>query len=296
MWLTDYVLAANLQAAYQAQADAGAATAQANAAAAQAQASAAAYQAQASPPPAQPAAAENGNATQLTPEVKQAIAEEVRAQLAAEQAAAQNPGAQPPASGASQAPPALDPAHSVFVVSNHLDVNAGGRECSLTSGDVITRISTTPDANQRVNALVTSSQKADCSAGSQVAVSVQDLQEMHNHFREQIDSGLKTLADNSGRNGLPKAPDTGTTNGEVAAPKPDADAADQLQAQQQQADQTEAQVQQVSQNEPYVPPVPWGAAPCSATIRGCEVSRSSARNDGALVVWLQSGPFSLAER
>ena len=306
LWLTDYLLAANLQAAYQAQADANAANAaaaqanasaaQANATAAQAQANAAAYQAPASAPAAQPAAGGNGNATQLTPEVKQAIAEEIKAQLAAEQAAAPNPSAQPPASGASQVPPALDPAHSVFVVSDHLDVNAGGQECSLTPGDVITRISTKPDASQRVDALVTSSKKGDCSASSQVAVSVQDLQEMHNHFREQLDTGLKTLADNSGKNGLPKAPDTSTTSGEVAAPKPDADAADQLRAQQQQADQTEAQVQQVSQNEPYAPPVPWPTAPCSATIRGCEVLRSRRGDDGALVVWLQSGPFSLALR
>ncbi|HEY6268778.1 MAG TPA: hypothetical protein VIX11_10800 [Candidatus Acidoferrum sp.] len=29
---------------------------------------------------------------------------------------------------------------------------------------------------------------------------------MPNHFREQMDAGLKTLADNQGKNGLPSAP------------------------------------------------------------------------------------------
>jgi hypothetical protein len=105
------------------------------------------------------------------------------------------------------------------------------------------RLTDTPDNNQNVNASVQSSKKGDCAAGQTVAVSVDALQEMHNHFHEQLDNGLQKLADNSGKNGLPVAPDTTTTGGEVPLPPPDAGAADQLQAQQQQADQTEAQVQ-----------------------------------------------------
>jgi hypothetical protein len=180
--------------------------------------------------------------TPLSPEVKQAIADEVKQQLADEQAATANPQAGP--SGA-QAPDALNPAERVFVVASNLDVTmpGSGQECSLTAGDVLMRLSDTPDDNQNVTASVQSSKKVDCATGQTVAVSVQDLQEMHNHFREQLDSGLKALADNSGKNGLPNAPDTGTTSGEVPAPPPDAGAADQLQTQQQQADQTQAQVQ-----------------------------------------------------
>jgi hypothetical protein len=75
-------------------------------------------------------------------------------------------------------------------------------------------------------------------------VQVSDLQEMHNQFREQIDSGLKALADNSGKGGLPPAPDTGTTAGEVPAPPPEANVDSALQAQQREADQAEKQVQQ----------------------------------------------------
>jgi len=104
------------------------------------------------------------------------------------------------------------------------------------------RLSDTPDANQTVTASIQSTKKADCPTGQTVAIGVQDLQEMHNQFQVQLDSGLKTLADKGGTGGLPKAPDTATTNGEVPPPAPDSSAADQI-AQQQQADQTVAQVQ-----------------------------------------------------
>ncbi len=238
LWLTDYLLAANLQAAYQAQADA-------NAAAARAQASAAAAQAAAdnNPPAAQfqPSGADGG-ATQLSPEVKQMIADEVSRQLAAEQAAAQQPSHQLVASSDNEVPAALAPAQHVFVVASNLDVNADGQECALTAGDVLYRIGDTPDAGNNVTVSVSSSKKADCAAGKTVLVSVQDLQEMHNHFREQIDSGLKTLAANQGK-GLPAAPDTRTSAGEVPPPPPDVDVASELQDQQLQADQTEKEVQ-----------------------------------------------------
>jgi hypothetical protein len=224
LWLTDYLLAANLQAAYQAQA-------QANAAAAQA-------------PPENygPAAASQ---TPLSPEVKQAIADEVQRQLAAQQGAAANPQAAP----TSAVPDALNPAERVFVVSSSLDVMVPGtgQECSLTAGDVVMRLSDSPDANQNVTASVQSSKQADCSSGQTVAIGVQDLQEMHNQFQAQIDSGEQALASKGGTGGLPKPPDTGTTAGQVPLPTPDADAASQLAAQQQQADQTEQQVAQPQQ-------------------------------------------------
>ena len=95
---------------------------------------------------------------------------------------------------------------------------------------------------QKVTVLVTASKKSDCASGKKVAVSVDDLQEMHNHFQEQIDDGLKTLAEKQGTGGLPKAPDTATTSSEMPPPPPDASAATALQTQQAAADQTEAQV------------------------------------------------------
>jgi hypothetical protein len=65
---------------------------------------------------------------------------------------------------------------------------------------------------------------------------------MQNHFREQLDSGLKVLAEKQGTGNLPNAPDTGTISGEVPVPPPDATAAKALQDQQATADQTGSEV------------------------------------------------------
>jgi hypothetical protein len=242
-WLTDYLIAANLQAAYAAQAAASAGAA--NGAAAN---GAAADQSQDSANNNAPA--DNSGSVTLSPEVKAAIAEEVKAQLAAEQAAAQpaSSGGQPPATQASatpaaeEVPPALDPARRTFVVASDLAVVGDGQECQLTSGDVITRISDTPDDDRKVTVSVSASKKTDCAAGKQVAVAVDDLEEMHNHFQEQLDNGMKDLAAKQGTGGLPKAPDTSTVASDVPPPPADASAEKTLQDQQAAADQTEAQV------------------------------------------------------
>jgi hypothetical protein len=184
--------------------------------------------------------------------LKEAIAEEVRRQLAAEQQSATTIPQQPAAISAEAPPPALDPAQRLFVVSSSLAVpTIDGQDCELTAGDIITRLDDTPDNNNRVRASVSSSKGNDCRVGSTLMIQVSDLQEMHNQFREQIDSGLKTLADNSGQGGLPTAPDTGTTAGEVPPPPPDPNAQSALQDQQKEADQSEQQVQQeVTQGAP----------------------------------------------
>src|ERR1700678_2989683 len=239
-WLTDYLISANLQAAYAARAAANAgANSGGDTAAAQPQGDASAD-----------ASAGNSGSVALSPEVKAAIAAEVKAQLAAEQAAAKpaSSGGQDQATQASatqaseEVPPALDPARRTFVVSSDLAVVGDGQECQLTSGDVITRITDTPDDDNKVTVSVSAGKKADCAAGKQVAVSVDDLQEMQNHFQEQLDSGMKDLASKQGTGGLPKAPDTTTVASDVPPPPPDTSAEKTLQDQQAAADQTEAQV------------------------------------------------------
>jgi hypothetical protein len=233
-WLTDFLLAESLRAAYEAGREAAAnAAAQAN------QPPPEAYQ----PPP--PAPQGQGYTGQITPELKEAIAEEVRQQLAAEQRGATMVPQQPAATSVEAPPAALDPARRLFVVSSNLAVpSTGGQDCELTPGDIITRLDDTPDNDNRVRVSVSSSKGNDCRVGSTLMVQVSDLQEMHNQFREQIDGGLKTLADNSGKGGLPPAPDTGTSPGEVPPPPPEANVDSTLQAQQQQANQAETQVQQ----------------------------------------------------
>ena len=157
-WLTDYLIAQNLQAAYAAQAaaaaNANAAAANANAAAANANAAAAQAQYQAGAP--QPQQTADAQVT-LTPEVKELIAQEVQRQLAAQQAAAEQtaangtapaPDAQPPTTSTDDVPAALDPNLRVFVVTTSLDVNVNGEACTLSPGDVLMRTETTPRSGQ----------------------------------------------------------------------------------------------------------------------------------------------------
>ena len=265
LWMTDYVISQSLQASYEAQvATANAAAANANAAAANANAAAANADAAAAGP-AQASVSEApaaGSSPAMSPEVKQAIAEEVKAQLAAEKdAAAQNASA--PAGGAAasaqtastttggtpaeETPAALDPNHRTFIVNTVLtETAADGSECALSSGDVLTRIEDTADANAQVKVLVSSSQKSDCHSGTQVAVKVEDLQDMHNHFREQLDNGLKELASKQGTNGIPAAPAGSATqkpnpDGTV---QPDLTVQQQLASQEADADKAEAEVNQ----------------------------------------------------
>lgn len=183
--------------------------------------------------------------TQLSKEVKDALVEEVKQQIAANKSAAEKSSAT--ASGGDEVPPALDPRFRYFVVASDLDVaTSDGQECALTQGDVIQRTSDRIGDGNSVEVTVRSSKKDDCAVGTQAAVDANDLQEMYNHFRELMDAGLKSLAENSGKNGLPVAPDTSTIAGEVPAPTPDANVDSDLQQQQKDADQTEAEVQQNS--------------------------------------------------
>jgi hypothetical protein len=244
-WLTDYLIAANLQAAYAAQAEAASEAGAASNGGGSGNGGGDDNQVAST----NGGASSGDNQVQLTPEVKQAIAEEVKAQIAAAQSEAgksggSSGGGQSPAPASGEVPPALDPAHRTFVVSADLAVVADGQECSLTQGDVITRLTDTPDDEQKVNVSVASSKKTDCAAGKQVAVGVDDLQEMHNHFQEQIDEGLKSLASKQGTGGLPKSPDTTTVASDVPPPAPDKSVEKTLADQDADADKTEADVKQ----------------------------------------------------
>ena len=228
-WLTDYLIAQNLQAAYEARAEAAQ----------------------------QQQAAANNPGPELTPELKQAIADEVRAQIEAERAAAQQPPtpAAAPTSGTPQSgervPAALDPNFRTFIVATAMsEQTPDGTECSLTSGDVLTRIDDTPDANQNVKVLVSGSQKNDCHSGTQLAMSVQDLQDMHNHFQEQVSEGMGKLADNQGKGQIPAGPAASPRAVAEGTSAPDLTAVAELQKEEQEADQNEREVAQAAGNGP----------------------------------------------
>ena len=164
-------------------------------------------------------------------------------EIAAEKDAAATKDAAAPTGD--QVPAALDPKIRIFVVSSEEDLTTSdGTECALTAGDVISRTGDKPDDDNMVDAVVKSSKKDECAVGATVGVAVDDLQEMHNELRIQMDAGLKELADKQGKNGLPAAPDTKTQTGEVPAPTPDTGVASDLEQQQKEADQAEAEAKQ----------------------------------------------------
>ncbi len=224
-WLADFVIAANIKVGYQASVVASGGPDQ----------------------PAPDGGQEESDQTPVSPQVKDALTGEVQQQLGQEQAEVNAPPNSPP--GGPDVPDALNPQERVFVVSSDIDTALpSGQECGLSGGDMVMRVADNPDANQNVNAKVLSSKQGNCGAGQVVAVSVQDLQEMHNQFRQQIDDGLQQLAQNTGGGPLPQPPDTGTMAADVPPPAPDPGAAAQLQVAQTQADQIEGQVQQGASN------------------------------------------------
>lgn len=223
LWLVDFILAANLRAAYDEQMEADA--------------EAADYY---EPPPADAYAA-NSNA-QITPAIRQAIADEVQRQLEAERAAAADPQ-QGAYNNSDQVPTALT--QRVFVVSNNLDLYDGDQPCSLTPGDIITRVDDTPGDDNSVRVSVLTSKNSDCRPGAELRVQVSDLQDMANDLRAHMDDGLQDLSKTQGTKGLPPAPDTGGTPYTPGQGTPDPDANTQLQQQKQDADATEKEVKKV---------------------------------------------------
>jgi hypothetical protein len=192
LWLTDFLLAANLQAAYDNQQQ---------------------YQdqQQGAPQMAQ------SNGVMLTPEIKAQIAEEVKQQLEVDRLTASQAATAPPAqaSGVDVPPPALK--QRVFVVSTSFDVIAigSGESCGLSAGDIIERTPGQPiTSDGKVPVDVMSSKAGDCPAEFLTRIDLATLQDMQNDFKKQIASGMETLASNPGK-GLPASP--------AANPRPSAD-------------------------------------------------------------------------
>ena len=200
-WLTDFLLAENLKLAYEEQSETGTLP---------------------ESPDAETAA--------VSSEIKALLAEEVNQELAAESGSAQG------STIANTEPPVLNPRQRVFVLSMNLTVPIqSGQTCTLTPGDIILRSSDVLSDNGTVAVNVLSSKPGDCPVDSSSAIDLATMQEMHNDFRQQIDSGLALLASNQGKGGLP--------NGPVPAPRlvpegqaqPDMDAAEAVLRQQEAA-------------------------------------------------------------
>jgi hypothetical protein len=226
-WLTDYMISSDLQTAYAAQQEGG--------------------EVGAVPP------GTNGS-PELTPEVKQQIADEVRNQLALEnQEAALNARqaeVDPGSSGIDRMfSDAARGKQHVFVVGAPLDVvDSSQTECTLSDGDVLA-LQTAPPPDATAADLVVLSGKGgqECRNQAVVSITVEDLQEMQNHMRETIDQGLQELQAKQGKGGIPAVPASGSGQPAQALyatiePPQDPNAAVEIQQQAQQAAQSETEV------------------------------------------------------
>jgi len=221
LWLTDSLLAENLKMAYDQQLGAQA------------------------PPQSdeQPAPISQG--------VKLALANEVRRQLAASSQEAATQSTAPPASLSANppvAPPAaLDPAQRVFVIASNLDVpTSGDTTCALGPGDIVIRTDDQIGAGDTVGVTVLSSKAGDCPGNSTASIEVTALQEAHNQFVAQIDSGLGVLAQNGGTGSIPSGPPAGAFNSRDGQATADSNSEASLIQQQQSANQSELEARLAS--------------------------------------------------
>jgi hypothetical protein len=262
-WLTDYLISQDLQTAYAAHQEAGEVDGAPSAA---------------------------GGPPELTPDVKQQIADEVRNQLALENAEAQqnaqHQDVDPGSSGIARL--LVDGHPHVFVAGGTLDlVDASGQECGVSDGDAL-MLSTPPPADATTAELVVLASKGgqECAKSSTVTVQLTDLQEMQNHMRETIDQGLQDLQAKQGTGGFPKAPPSAqakpveTEYASIAPPHDPKDVAD-LQQQAQQADQAEKEVTAEATQDSGAP---VSAAPALAAPASVELGQSTDQVQAALGV------------
>jgi hypothetical protein len=248
-WLTDYMVSQDLSADYQAE-----------------------QGAQTLGPPPQGA----GGAPEITPEIKQQIADEVRDQIALENSEAQqNSQSQEPDPASSGIARLLSDGHThTFVAGSDMDVvDASGNECALSGGDVLELTSApAPDAEGADLVVLASKGGQECTKSDTVTIALSDLQDMQNHMRETIDQGLQELQAKQGSGGLPPAPPSAQappveTDFAQTAPPPDPNGAAEVNQQLQQADAAEQEVTaQAQQQTGIAMPPPARSAPVTIAL------------------------------
>ena len=256
LWLTDYIIANSLQAAYQARLNAQAAA--------------------------------MSNPAPLTPETKQLIADEVRAQIALENNESKTAGqaAEPDAASSSIQRALTDGKPHVFVAGHDLDVvDAGGTECAISEGDALQLTGqTAPDAQAATLSVLASKGGKECPKGDTVQVSLTDLQDMQNHMRETIDAGMQELQKKQGQGGLPAAPAAARTAPVESAmataappPPPESEVKAEINQQSQEADKAEAEAGGTASG-----PGPNAAAEPAAAPVNIEIGQTIDQVTGAL--------------
>ena len=227
LWLTDYIVAQTLEASYRERSES---------------ARAAGMQFNDQAPPQQAV---------MTPEIKALIAEEVQRQLSYE--AAEAKARVPVDPGAPPAPPQdsnytgvgrmIDDNRTHALISNaNIDVTTlSGQECSIGQGDAIAIIPGQASGEGETAQVRVLASTSGCPSNAVVTLSLQDLQEMVNHLRGTLDSGLGAMQKDPK---LPKPPSSVSTTAVAsefasAAPPADPNEAAELQRLNQEASSTE---------------------------------------------------------
>lgn len=172
----------------------------------------------------------------LTPEVKYAIATEVRLQIAIENSERQDVISGSIPDPALNGVPRLlgDNKAHVFVVGQDFDaIDGGGQPCVVATGDAVLAKGDSPMSHGTVLAEIAPSNGRGCRAGSVVSVDIASLQELENQMRETVDQGLDELYSHAGQKGLPALPQSAAVAPVSApyanaAPPPDASVAAEL--------------------------------------------------------------------
>jgi len=196
------------------------------------------------------AAADTLAATPMSADVKQAVADEIKAAVERERDQSQSAAAKEDGAPEQNSIAQLlgDSQPHVLVAGSDTDLTAsGGAECALSQGDVLKVAGPLADGADTLNAVILASKGGkECAVAATVAVTVSDLQEMENHMREQVDDGLAELHKTQGKKGLPAAPAEATgapvpAAFAASAPPPDASAKAEISQQASAADEAEGE-------------------------------------------------------
>jgi hypothetical protein len=219
MWMTDYILAGNMQTAYRVQSgvsapqtsplgDPAAPTGGSSDAAPAEQPSGAAS---APSPDAAPPAPQRSDTPSAPVGVPPAITPQVKAQLNAQikvRLREQQDAAATPLTLTSQGtPPALRPSHVFFQVVQPLEVPSGANgHCSLSANDYIKRTGGMSNDDWMIPVVVELSGPADCPQGLQTRIGLNDLNAMENEQEAQVLEAMQAASRSMGPNGPPRTP------------------------------------------------------------------------------------------
>ena len=225
LWMTDYIIARSMQAAYQAQTGPPAPLPTApwtpgeSAATPSAVPAPDSITAPAAPDPSvSPSAAPqsapvapSGDAPPapasvpptVTPQVKAQLNAQIKVQLREQQAAAATPAA-----ATQSAPAALRPNHVFFEVVQPLDVPTGtaNNYCSLSANDYIKRTGGMSQDDWKIPVVVELSGPSDCPQGLHTRIGLNDLNAMENEQEARVMEAMQAASKSMGPNGPPSTP------------------------------------------------------------------------------------------